>query len=125
MSSDLEHALAGISPGNTSVQTLRAADAAIPDLPRRLVAALSDETLSLGRSLDGPPDAALSFGLLAVVKWLGELSSERLADVPAAFFEALLDDPDKKLRAAAAIAIARYTKEALSALSARAGAKNT
>lgn len=120
--SELEAALTAVPPENTSVRTLRSADASIDDLPRRLVAALGDGSLTLARTLDGPPDAQITFGLLAVVKWLAGLSPERLEGVPPSFFAELLDDADKKLRRAAVVGMGHYPDAALTEISARAGA---
>jgi hypothetical protein len=122
---ELEEALAAVPPGNTSVRTLRRADETIDDLPRRLVAALVDGSLVLARSLDGPPDARITFGLLAVVKWLASLGPERLEGVPPSFFSELLEDDDGKLRRAAVVGMAHYPDEALTEISARADSDDT
>ncbi len=115
--SDLETLLAAVPPAPKPVHTLRRADESIPDLPRRLVAALGDGTLTLARSLEAPAGSTLTFGWVAVVRWLGELPTERLAGVPPHFFEVLLDDAEKQLRTAAAMALAgRFPREALPAL---------
>jgi hypothetical protein len=120
---DLIEALAAVPAENTSVATLRSADRAIEDLPRRLVDAVAQGGLSLEPGLDGATDAPISFGLLAVFKWLAELGPERLACVPASFFVARLADPDKKLRAAAALALAHFPEPALQWFEAHAGAE--
>lgn len=122
---ELEEALAAVPPENTSVRTLRHADETIDELPRRLVAALGDGRLVLARSLDGPPDARITFGLLAVVKWLAGLGPERLEGVPSSFFAELLEDDDAKLRRAAVRGMAHYPNEALAEILARADSDDT
>jgi hypothetical protein len=120
---DLIEALAAVPAGNTSVATLRSADRAIDDLPRRLVDAIALGGLSLEPGLDGASDSLISFGLLAVVKWLAELGPERLACVPASFFVARLAGPDKKLRSAAVLGLAHYPEPALQWFDAHASAE--
>ena len=120
---DLLEALAAVPVGNTSVDTLRGADRAIDELPRRVVDAIEQGRLTLEPGLDGAADSPISFGLLAVLKWLAELGAERLAGVSASFFMARLDDPDKKLRSTAALALANFPAPALQWFEAHAGAE--
>lgn len=118
--SSLEEALAAVPPGQTSVHTLRDADEAIPDLPRRLVAALAEGSLRLAPTLDAPPDAPLSFGLLAVLRWLARLPASRLVELPSTYFASLLDEPDEKIRLASAQLLAHFPREAYAAFVPRA-----
>ena len=122
---ELEAALAAVPPAQKSVHTLRDADLVIPDLPRRITAALTDGSLVLVRQLDAPAEAPISFGWLAVVRWLATLPAERHAGVPASFFAALLDDADEPLRIAAAQALAHHPREAFAAFGPRAAATAT
>lgn len=110
---DLIAALSAVPAANTSLDTLRGADRTIEDLPHRLVDAIAQGRLTLEEGLDGASDAPISFGMLAVLKWLATLGPERLDRVPASFFVARLASPDKKLRLAAARALAQFPGPAL------------